>query len=115
MWLIKFNSPNKSRLSTHFTLQSALNEAPLGFFFDIFNILCALGWPYILCHYATIVKDRVSSIGYLAYDSNWPDFPSQFQKYIILFIARSQEPINFTGLKMLHCSLEVFGKVFNLI
>lgn len=72
---------------------------------------CALCWSTIFAYYATFVTDRVSTVGFTAYDCNWFDYPVELRKYIILIIARSQQPAEFTGLKLFQCTLDVFGKV----
>lgn len=84
---------------------------PSSLLFDVSCMLCALFWPIFLCHFATHTTDRVSSIGDVVYSSNWFEYPAELQKYTILTISRSQQPIYFTGLGLVNCTLEVFGKV----
>lgn len=74
-------------------------------------MICALLWPTIFSHFANSTVDRVAAIGYTAYVLNWYDQPVNMQKYVILFIARSYERINFSGLNLIPCSMEAFGKV----
>lgn len=81
------------------------------FIYSVVCIACSLIWPYIFCYFASLTTDRVSAIGNIAYDVNWFDFPPKLQKYLILIINRSQEQVQFTGLNLIGCSLEVFGKV----
>ena len=79
-----------------------------------FNVCCAivsLTWPFFFCYYATFTTNRVAALAQTAYNSNWFDWPPELQKYVILIIARSQEPVRLTGLGLIYCSLEVFAKV----
>lgn len=68
-------------------------------------------WPYQFCYYATFVSDRVGFIENVTYDLNWFQFPRKMQKYVILIILRSQKRIQFNGLNLIGCSLQVFGNV----
>ncbi|XP_031629238.1 putative odorant receptor 92a [Contarinia nasturtii] len=80
----------------------------------IYHIICmgtSMLWPILFCYYGTHVINRISLIGFSAYDANWFEYPSVLQKYLILIIARSQEPIHFDGLNIIYCTLEVFGKL----
>lgn len=79
--------------------------------FDMFNLLCSLLWPYLFCYCATNITNRIPSLGYVAYDSNWYDYPPELRGHITLIIRRSQEPIQFTGFKIVGCNFEVFGNV----
>lgn len=72
---------------------------------------CSLFWPFLHCHYATLITEQIEDVGFSAYDSNWFDLPMDIQKYIILIIMRSQEELYFTGLGMIYCTVETLGKV----
>ena len=71
-------------------------------------------WPFLFCYYATFATDRLADLSQTAYNSNWLDWPPEHQNYLILIMARSQEPVRFTGFGLIDCSLEVFGKVSRL-
>lgn len=80
----------------------------------LFNLSCiisALFWPAFYSYYASHTTDRIASIGNLVYESNWPEYPPELRKYAVLTIFRSQQPTNFTGLGVIHCTLEAFLKV----
>lgn len=80
--------------------------------FHVFGAMfSALLWPYLFSYFATFVTERVSFIGDTAYNTNWFDYPPELQKHFILFIARSQENVHFTGFNLIRCSLENFGQV----
>lgn len=53
----------------------------------------------------------MASTGRVVFESNWYSHPIEIQKYVILIIARSQQPTYFTGIGVLDCTLETFGKV----
>lgn len=78
---------------------------------DVLVLFCGLLWPYLFCYFANLTTDRVLAIGDDVYNLNWLEYPVQMQKCLILIIARSHEPIQFTGLQMIECSMEMFGKV----
>lgn len=78
-----------------------------------FNILCVvcLSWPTLYCYFATITTYRISAIGEDAYFSNWYNYPLVVQNFLSLIIARSQNNMQFSGMGLIHCNAETFGKV----
>lgn len=89
--------------------QSDFNLGVLGI--DILAVCCALLWLVFFCRFGNLAADRVSAIGDAAYDLNWFDYPVGLQKYLILTIARSNRRVQFSGLQLIPCSIEMFGKV----
>lgn len=84
---------------------------PAIFATDVISIICSLIWPSFFCYFANSATDRVSSVGNTVYGLSWFDQPVQMQKYVILMVARSQERVQFSGLGLISCSMEAFGKV----
>lgn len=82
----------------------------LNLFQSDFN-LGVLLWLVFFCRFGNLAADRVSGIGDAAYDLNWFDYPVGLQKYLILTIARSNRRVQFSGLQLIPCSIEMFGKV----
>lgn len=74
-------------------------------------LLCALIWPFLMCLFGTFATDRIESIGDIAYDSNWYEYPKEIRMHVMLIILRSQEPVYFMGFGVVRATLEVFGKV----
>lgn len=74
-------------------------------------MVSSLVWPTLFSYFANLVTDRVLAIGDSVYSLNWYDQPVGIQKYIVLMVVRSQERVQFTGLSLISCSIEVFGKV----
>ncbi|XP_055304972.1 putative odorant receptor 85d [Sitodiplosis mosellana] len=70
----------------------------------------SLLWPFLFCKFATIATNKIHNIGLLTH-SDWFTYPLDLQKSMILIIARSQEPIHFSGLNLFYCNVEVFGKI----
>lgn len=100
-----------------FLLEFQSDFEPATFIMDFLGILCSLMWPSIFCYFADWTTERISKMGDTVYGFNWFDQPVKMQKFMILMIARSQERIYFSGLGLVTCSLEAFGKVcisFNL-
>lgn len=79
--------------------------------YGIMCLMCSLLWPYLFCHYGTIITNELSSIGDILYTSNWYNYSAVYRHHITLIIVCSQKPIAFTGLGLITCSLESFGKV----
>lgn len=75
--------------------------------------MCGNLWPHLFCHFANKVTDRISSIGNIVYNLNWFSYPLDVQESIIFIIRRSKQPLYFTGLGMIWCTLEVFGNVMS--
>lgn len=81
------------------------------FGFDVICTACTLVWLALFCYHANFASDRVACIGYNIYDWNWFEYPVELQKYTILVIAQSQEPVYFVGFNLIRCTMEVLGKV----
>lgn len=81
------------------------------FCFHIICIICSLTWPSLYCYFGSIATERIASIADIVYAANWYDYTPELRKHIILIVARSQEPVYFTGLGLIHCTVETFGKV----
>lgn len=81
------------------------------FAMDVLCVVCSLMWPFLFCYFANLATDCVAAIGYVAYSLNWFEHPVEMQKYLLLIVARSHERVHFTGLHLIECSIEVFGKV----
>lgn len=83
---------------------------------DVLCLVCSLMWSFLFCYFANVATDHVSDIGDVAYNNlNWFEHPVDMQKYLILIVARSHERVDFTGVHLIVCSIEVFGKVRQFI
>lgn len=85
------------------------------FAFNLCCVLCSLTWPFLICYFATMATNCMASIGNNAYDLNWYNLPTKLQKFIILIILRFKQPPHFTGLNLIQCKLENFGKVIKFL
>lgn len=94
-----------------FVLCKSISANAIDFLFSVLLLNCAIFWAVLICHFATRTTNRVSSIGYVAYGSNWFNYPPKLQKYIILCIVHSQRPVGFHGCKLIGCTLETLAKV----
>lgn len=79
--------------------------------FCLVRIFCASIWASLYCYYAAFTTQRISSTGDSVYKLIWFNYPLGIQKSLVLLIAQSHRPMDFTGLKIVHCSLEALGKV----
>lgn len=82
--------------------------------FDIVCVGFSLFWPFIYCYFATFATVRISSINMAVYDSIWYRYSLSLRKYTILIIARSQQPVYFTGFNLIRATLESFAIVSKL-
>lgn len=72
---------------------------------------CALMWCSLFCFNGDSASSRVMSIGDAVYNMNWYEHPLEIQQFITLIMLRSQKEISFSGVRVVHCTLEVFGIV----
>lgn len=77
---------------------------------QIIPVFSSLLWPFILCYFSTITTNRLKSLGQIAYDSNWYDYPLDCRLSIVLIILRSQKPACFSGY-IIYSTLETFAQV----
>lgn len=78
---------------------------------NIVAIISSLIWPSFFCYFVNSTTDHVLRLGTTAYSLNWFEHPVEMQKYIVLMISRSHAKIQFSGLGLIPCTLEAFGKV----
>ena len=68
-------------------------------------------WLFIYCYYGQGVTSKFTQVADEAYESALYKYPRELQPYLILIIARAQEPFHFTGYKMVRCTLDTYKKV----
>ncbi|XP_031637097.1 uncharacterized protein LOC116349691 [Contarinia nasturtii] len=91
---------------------SASNLADWGLLgYGIICIICASAWPFLFAWNATLATERIIAVGQTTFGLNWYDYPPELQRCLVLIISRSQKPVYFTGLGIVHCTLETLGKV----
>lgn len=79
--------------------------------FDTVSAGFAVVWPLIYCYFATFATSQIMSIDMAIYDSLWYNYSLDLRKYTILILARSQQPVFFTGFNLIRCNLESFALV----
>lgn len=80
----------------------------------MFHLSCigtSLIWPYFFSNCASVTTHQMVLFGETVFNSKWFNYPPELQKYMVLVIARSQYPSQFTGLGLFECSLEAFAQV----
>lgn len=111
MWARKHFSIRKIfELMVSFYFQS-ISTNFIDFLFSFMLLNCSIFWAVLVCYFATKTTDRITSIGDVAYGSNWFDYPAKLQEYFVLCIAHSQRPATFHGCNLIHCTLETLAKV----
>lgn len=67
-----------------------------------------------MCYFANMTSDLVTHTSYAAFESDWYTYPMDIQKFIILIVRRAQNPVKFKGLNVIDCTVETYGKVWEL-
>lgn len=89
----------------------SLDKAGIDLAYCIFAFLAGLSWTLVLCYHATFVTESTNDIGHHVYSSNWCLYPIFLRKYLILMIAKSQQPMLFSGFQIVGCTLLTFTTV----
>lgn len=87
----------------------------IGVLIAVFIIVMGLLWSFFLCYSASLSSDVIASIGDIAYNGNWIEYPIGYRKYIRLMIQRSECTAVFTGFKIFRCNLQTFVMVSTFI
>lgn len=95
----------------HLILLIQYSADVLAFVFNLMCIVCSMIWPSYYCYYATIATEEILAVGDYTYNSKWYNYPVKLQKHVILIVARSHKRVHFSGLNLMYCTLEYFGKV----
>lgn len=66
---------------------------------------------FIYCYAGETVSAQCSDVALVIAQTHWYRYPPALQMFMILMIARSQKPFNFTGFKVTKCSLQTFTSV----
>lgn len=106
MWAFRRHIFNFSPI---FDFQASFDAVDIAF--RIVRIFCASIWASLYCYFAAFATQRISSTGDSVYKLIWFNYPLGIQKSLVLLIAQSHRPMDFTGLKIVHCSLEALGRV----
>lgn len=83
-----------------------------GLIWDVSCFVCGLLWPAIICYFATFATGQIASLGSIAFETNWYEYPTVLQKYTIFIIMRSNESVHFTGFGLVPCTLEKLKEVW---
>lgn len=95
----------------HLILSIQYSADVLAFVFNLMCIVCSMIWPSYYCYFATIATEEILAVGDYTYNSKWYNYPVKLQKHVILIVARSHKRVHFSGLNLMYCTLEYFGKV----
>lgn len=82
-------------------------ETVITFMASMTNIL----WIYFHCLLGKLVTDRFEQLPNHLFHSKWYELPNKLQKYFILLLANTQEPLFFDGLGIYALNLETFTSV----
>lgn len=66
---------------------------------------------YLPSLFTTKITLKLSTIGNIFYTEPWYTYPRKLQTFAILMIQNSQRNRYLTGLGIVYCNLETFGKV----
>lgn len=66
---------------------------------------------FVFCFFGKLASDSFEKMTDHLYESNWPEYPVQLQKYFILLIANTQMPLYYHGSGIAILNLNTFLKV----
>lgn len=66
---------------------------------------------FLYCFFGNKLTDDLLSMNDLVYESEWYHYPVQTQRYLILIMARAQQPFYISAYNVMPCTLENYGKV----
>lgn len=75
------------------------------------SMLTQIIYIYFFCRYADNATHRSLKVTDIVYTSNWYQFPIEYQRFIQIWIQRSQKTYIFDGLGLFACSLPTFMAV----
>lgn len=89
----------------------SLNKAGIDLAYSIFCFLVGVSWTLLLCYHATYASESTTDTGHHVYRSNWYLYPIFLRKYLLLLIAKTQQPMLFSGFQIVGCTLLTFTTV----
>ncbi|KAJ3663548.1 hypothetical protein Zmor_007801 [Zophobas morio] len=63
---------------------------------------------FMYCWFGNEVQVKSNIVSFAIYESKWPDFSKEIQKYVWFFMFRSQTPVKMSALNVFYLSLESF-------
>lgn len=82
------------------------------YFLTVLNVLgTSVANLYLYCFAGAIVSNNCLMFADALFESNWHKMPNKFQKYFVIMIAETQQPIYLEGYGIIRISLETFTKV----
>lgn len=73
-------------------------------------IIVSLEYAFLYCYFGTRTTTAATSIADISYATAWYGYSPEIRKCLLLIICRAQQPIYFTGFKLIQCSLETLAK-----
>lgn len=74
-------------------------------------LLIGLSNLFVYCYFGKLATDSFFKMSDCLYNANWHALPIKLQKYFILMIQHSQQPLSYHGFKMVIFNLETFMAV----
>lgn len=66
---------------------------------------------FLVCDLGESVTSAFGEMDEIVYDINWPDVPPDIEKYVVLVLAATQQPIIMEGIFGMDCSRFTFKRV----
>lgn len=87
------------------------NAGPLEMYVSFGAIVSQVMLIWYSCYYSAFVSIRMRQISHFAYSICWYQFPTKFQKNIMMIIRQSNEKFMYTGFGIVNCNLETVKMV----
>lgn len=68
---------------------------------------------YVYCHFGDLTSTSFELYSKYLFEMQWYRLPLKFQKYFILMIGNSQQPMQYDGYRLVILNRSVFLKVIN--
>lgn len=79
--------------------------------FLFWQILCALGFIFLICDLGYRISNAFGKIDYTIVKLNWYKFPIEIKKLLPILIIGAQQPVELEVFGSVSCSYEIFQTV----
>lgn len=78
-------------------------------------VFVALPWLFVVCHFGDEVRIHFEALNESITQCVWYEFPLEMQKCMPMMIQMAQKPVFIGTFGEIHCTREVFKKVYSII
>lgn len=66
---------------------------------------------FLYCYYGAVATESFEGMADALYETNWQDLPIALQKYILIMMINSQQPLYYHGFGVAILNLELYTRV----